>query len=251
MITEQRNALLPILERVERLMGGTPESGRRATDAPPSFPGQTHVDREELVRIRGDLRKQLFALREELGQMLTERDCYLALFPIVLCLDEIIQTRYANVDELSWPLLQREFFGVDRGGELFYDTLEELLGGALASQLALELFYFCLSVGFKGKLAGQEDRIAAYLQRLRNKVEVALPSGEDTDPGLSARIKPTGRYWWYYAVAVALLVALYVLLRSLAAEEPRSAGVLSAPGRAAAARIVDAAQAAEHTAERS
>jgi type IV/VI secretion system ImpK/VasF family protein len=190
--------------------------------------GPVLADREDLARLRGELRKQLLALRAELGQMVTERECYLALFPIVLCLDEIIQTRYASV-EMSWPLLQREFYQVDKGGELFYDTLDELLNGVQHSPVVLEVFYFCLSIGFKGKYNGDEERIAAYMRKLRSKLESAgFPSAE-TEPTTTALIKPTGRCWWYYAISAGLIVLLYLLFHSLAGDDSRARLVEPAP----------------------
>jgi type IV/VI secretion system ImpK/VasF family protein len=233
----QRNVLFPIFETLDRLSRGTAPTadtavtaGGRKDPRPRAGGGPVLADRDDLNRLRGDLRKQLLALRAELGQMVTERECYLALFPIVLCLDEIIQTRYASV-EMSWSLLQREFFQVDKGGELFYDTLEELLNGAQRSLLVLEVFYFCLSIGFKGKYNGDEEKIASYMRKLRSQFEAeGFAAADETDPTVTGMIKPTGRCWWYYAVSAGLIVLLYLLFHSLAGGEARAR--LEAPSAA-------------------
>jgi type IV/VI secretion system ImpK/VasF family protein len=228
MSNQQRNVLFPIFETMDRLSRGSGASDTVVTAGGRKEPrqrggsGPVLADREDLTSLRGDLRKQLLALRAELGQMVTERECYLVLFPIVLCLDEIIQTRYMNV-EMSWPLLQREFFQVDKGGELFYETLDELLDGAHRSPVILEVFYFCLSIGFKGKYNGDEERIAAYMRKMRTQFEAAgFPSTETEEPTVTGLIKPTGRCWWYYAVSAGLIGLLYLLFHSLAADESRA-----------------------------
>jgi hypothetical protein len=140
------------------------------------------------------------------------------LFPIVLTLDELVQTRYAEIDQRSWPLLQRELFSVDQGGELFYETLDEILERGLSTPLVLEVFTFCLSVGFRGKHSGDEETVIAYLGRLRGRLDQgATAAPEDSTRVSSGLIRPAGRFWWLYYVAAALLVlGLYFTLGSMA-----------------------------------
>ena len=242
MSNQQRNVLFPMFETLDRLSRGpgaadtTVVTAGARKEPRQRAGGPVLADREDLARLRGELRKQLVALRAELGQMVTERECYLALFPIVLCLDEIIQTRYTSV-EMSWPLLQREFYQVDKGGELFYDTLDELLGGMQHSPLILEVFYFCLSIGFKGKYNGDEERIAAYMRKLRSKLEATGFASTEAETTSTALIKPTGRCWWYYAVSAGLIVLLYLLFHSLAADARQARlDLLDAPRLAEPAR---------------
>ena len=204
MKSPEHNALYPMLETLARLA------------QPASLPV---MDQGALSRLRAELRQKLLALRGELGGFLLEQDCYLTMFPLVLSLDELIQTRHASA-ETSWPLLQQEFFNVDQGGALFYSTLDELMAAARTTSIVYEVFYFCLNVGFRGRLSGDEDAVESLMKRLRSKLDlppVALAE-ETADCAAAGVLKPTRSHWWLYLAAVLLLTLTYLLRRSAASD---------------------------------
>lgn len=226
---QTRKAVFAILEKIEQLSrgGGLLTSSPPASQVRPSQPGlggvspaQTMVDHEAIVRLRQDTRKELLDLRSDLSQHFSERECYLALFPIVVCIDELVQTRFANVDQSSWPLLQREFFKVDQGGELFYTTIDEGLERDIYPSLIYEIFYFCLSAGFRGKYSGDERTVARYLDTLAARLPTEVAEATRIEESPPGRIKPTASHWWFYVGAVVVLLLVYVLLRGLAGDEP-------------------------------
>jgi type IV/VI secretion system ImpK/VasF family protein len=248
----QRNAVYAILETMERIsrgadVGATPSSGHAeaAKESRPRPPvREVLVDREHLLRLRNEVRRELMSLRAELGQMLTERECYLALFPVVVCLDELVQTRYSSSDQTSWSMLQKEFFNVDQGGELFYATLDDVLDSGPRSSIIIEIFYFCLSVGFRGKYSGDEDKVASYMRKLRSKFEEAAahaaPEAEET-PAAAGIIRPMRTHvWWYYVASAIAVLLVYFALRSLASGDRMQAqgsnGPRDVPARSAADR---------------
>jgi type IV/VI secretion system ImpK/VasF family protein len=209
---DQLRAIRPIFGRMTALASGGPGSA-----APPPVPGAddspTRVS-TNLTVLHGELRDLLVELRAQLSRDLSERDCYLALFPIVVHLDEIIQTKFASALQSGWPLLQRDFFDTDRGGELFYDTLDELLERDRPPQLVYEIYFFCLNLGFQGKNAGDDKRRATYMRRLSHFF-VVPETPEQTPRSDSGNIKPPGTYVWYYLGAGGVVVLLYLIFWAL------------------------------------
>lgn len=222
MKNQQLKIIRPVLELMERMSRGEVPfeegSGKGAGDARESA-APVMLDRQRLTHLRVETRKLLVAVRSRLAETMTERECYLALFPIVVCIDELVQTRYAGVDQSSWPLLQGEFFKVDQGGELFYASVDDILDAGGHSTLIYEIFYFCLALGFKGKLLGDEDRIASYMKRLAAQLPAATFGAEAPSTLVSGAVKPVISPWWFY-LGAALIVAAFYLLFSMLADEP-------------------------------
>lgn len=89
----------------------------------------------------------------------TSEDIYLAKYAFCAIVDEIVLSSTFSIrDEWERQPLQLTFFGDQLAGENFYTELEELrLQGASRIQV-LEVFHYCLLLGFQGKyiLEGQE-----------------------------------------------------------------------------------------------
>lgn len=185
----------------------------RDSAAPPRSP-------DELATLRRELSERLRAMKAGLADYLTEREGYLALFPIVAFLDEVIMTRHLDaVGRGRWPLLQKEFFDTDSAGALFYDTLDEIIDSSQTNPLIHLVFYFCLSLGFLGKLVTNADRVEAYQRRLSYKLGVMpeLPAHAEAAPtDDTGRLRLRGSYAWYYVAAAAVVASTYVLLSALA-----------------------------------
>ena len=168
---------------------------------------------DELGRLRVDLRKRLAQLRTDLGATLTEREVYLALFPLVVLIDELVQTTLVDVGRTSWQPLQKEFFDTDKGGDLFYSSLEDLLEVSQASAFVYQLYGFALSLGFRGKYVEDQDRVAQYQRRLANKLAVAAPAQVPPAPAAEdpGRVVSPRSVAWYYAIAVGVVLLFYIL----------------------------------------
>ena len=115
----------------------------------------------DVVALRAELRKRLVQLRLKLAENLTEREAYYALFPVVIYVDELVQSVFEGKARLYRPL-QQELFEIDNGGEAFYSVADTLLRKAETLPLIFEVFYFCLSDGFRGMYVQEPARIEEY-----------------------------------------------------------------------------------------
>ena len=173
------------------------------------------VGKDELIDIRADIRKQLDLLRVKLLEQLSERDCYLAIFPIVALFDEMIQVRVLKEEGiLSWPPLQQELFQIDDAGEVFFETLDDMLRKPQTLPFCHEVFYFCLSYGFQGKHIDNPARINEYMEKLREKIPVDRMKGPTAQPDVKSRslLRRPMSFLWNYAAVAAILTAVFFLL---------------------------------------
>jgi type IV/VI secretion system ImpK/VasF family protein len=167
---------------------------------------------DTLVRVRGQVRDQLDILRSRLSETLSERDVYLVLFPIVAYCDECVQTRYLKAHQLSWPPLQKELFQIQDAGELFYETVDDLLMKPNTLPFIHEVFYFCLKSGFMGRYENNPTRRGEYMERLQMKIPVASTEFAPTAPPPLISLEKTRSPYWYYAGSGLVLMLVYLLL---------------------------------------
>ncbi|MEN6486525.1 MAG: DotU family type IV/VI secretion system protein [Syntrophobacteraceae bacterium] len=219
-------AVHSIFRKLDELFGR--ERVPSVSEAPPSSQdeaefvesGQPSAERtfqlDDLLHARSELRKELDVLRARLAERLSERDAYLVLFALVAHFDELVQTRFLKGDSLNWPTLQRELFQVDDAGELFYETLDDVLMKPQSLPFVLEVFYLCLSDGFKGRYAANPAKIREYMDRVRQKIPMeafAPVRREDADSVLiETRRSPIS----YYVSALVVLLAFYGMLMTAA-----------------------------------
>ncbi len=170
-------------------------------------------DSEEIIKLRAHIRTQLDFLRAKLSETLAERDCYLILFAMVAHFDEYVQANYLSDTSLLWPPLQKELYQTDDAGELFYDTLDEILHRPQTLPLIYEVFYFCLNHGFLGRYNNNPVKITEYMRRLRGKIPIHEMENIQTDPDETGQIKYVGSMAWYYGAAAVAILASYFLLQ--------------------------------------
>lgn len=176
---------------------------------PAKTPGAA-MDREALIRHRSEIRRRLDVLRIKLKEEFSEFDTFLILFPIVAHFDELVQTRYLEVSETSWPPLQQELFKVDKAGELFYETLDDILRKPQTPTLVFEVYYFCLCHGFRGKYEGNPVKINEYMSILQHKIPVQVVAVDHSEHEKEpVRIGHIGSAVWYYAAVALFLGAVY------------------------------------------
>jgi type IV/VI secretion system ImpK/VasF family protein len=219
MKNEQWEAIHALFEKMEQLCGPLEsESTLAKSKAEKADNSQTKearpagVESFDIVGVRAEIRKQLDLLRVKLAEQLTERDCYLVVFPIVAYFDEHIKTYYLAEQQLSWPPLQKELFQIDEAGELFYETVDDLLRKPQTIPFIYEVYYFCLSQGFQGKYADNPVKISEYMKKLREKIPVVDLSSVQTSAEETGQVKLVGSALWYYLASAAVLVLFYLVL---------------------------------------
>jgi hypothetical protein len=81
-------------------------------------------------------------------------------------LDERVLSLLRCADKLVWHRLQDDVLGEEDGGEAFYSRLDHLLrAGVDPPSIVLEVYYFCLDDGFKGRFDDAAP-IEAYKRRI-------------------------------------------------------------------------------------
>lgn len=171
---------------------------------------EAHPDGADVVRMRDGMRKLLDALRKELSRALREHEVYSVLIPIVIYCDELANAVTRGAPR-QWEPLQSEKFNIENGGELFYWSVEERLRQQETPPLVFEVFYFCLNDGFVGMHQGDPRKIDEYKDRLRKRIPVHFI---DSGPRKERVAPKIARFpWKYYAVAFAVVLAIYALLR--------------------------------------
>jgi type IV/VI secretion system ImpK/VasF family protein len=216
MKNEQWESIHTVLESMERLFGAHRKGAEK--EAPGEGSGESGQEPVllDLVRAREQIRSQLDTLREKLAEHLSERDCYLVLFPIVAHFDEIVQTTRLDTNRISWPPLQRELFEIDDAGEMFYETLNDILMKPQTLPLVYEVYYYCLNDGFRGRYNDNPVKINECMEMLRMKISPATPEHPEAEPereNIKWRIlKRWDSPVCYYAGALFAIGALYFVL---------------------------------------
>jgi type IV/VI secretion system ImpK/VasF family protein len=126
-----------------------------------------------------------------------------------------VQANYLNGKNEVWPPLQRELFQVDNAGEVFFETLDDILNKPQTIPLVYEVFYFCLNHGFRGRYNDNPVKITEYLRRLRTKIPVHEENIQ-TEPEDTDQIKLVGSMLWYYAAAAAAIAGSYFMFQAAA-----------------------------------
>ena len=218
-----------LLVRAERFGTNAPAEGGGGGDASAPAPEavaasprkkaaffKAYVATDDLVEVRSKLRGKLDMLKAALSEHLTEREAYLVLFPLVVMFDELVQNRFVAGGQGTWPALQTELYKIDDGGEQFYNTLDDILRKADTIPFIYEIFYFCLSNGFKGRYGDNLAKINEYKHRLETKIpHPAVPRKPDPDAGMT-RIDFGRLPILRYTVVAFLVVGFYTALRLVA-----------------------------------
>lgn len=162
-------------------------------------PAPAHAD---MVAVRAAIRKLLDGLRKRLAEQLSEREVYYCLFPMVIYIDEMVQFRLSSAAS-GWQPLQRELYKIDNGGELFYEGIDNLMSKPETLPIIFEVFYFCISSGFRGRYLSDPDKLKYYRSMLSQRIPTRHLVGGDPEKQLPpARIDLVAFPKWYYAAAV-------------------------------------------------
>jgi type IV/VI secretion system ImpK/VasF family protein len=218
-------ASLEKLSRLTRLGAGT----RGAThDGLAPAPAAAVNRAEERARIRDELVRA----RAHFAELMNEREAYRTLFPLVAHADEMMQLAAAVSHPSSSVPLQKEFFQVANAGDLFFESLDELLDTPSASRFTLEVYLFCLKLGFQGRYAANPEKLENYQRRLTAVLCEPLPERQavaeldEAEPVVKRRTLLK-----YYALAALVLAATSFGLGGLSRETSAPAPRLSAHTR--------------------
>src|SRR5690606_30866810 len=91
-------------------------------------------------------------------------------FALAAFVDETVLTNnFPLKNEWEKNPLQLEYFGEQLAGNKLFDKLDAMLKQIEVTQDAVEVYYFCMLLGFKGRYAVYEqDKLSATMQRTAN-----------------------------------------------------------------------------------
>ena len=93
-----------------------------------------------------------------------------AKFGLAAFVDETVLTNnFPLRNEWEKNALQLKYFGEQLAGNKFFDKLESMLGQIEITQDAVEIYYYCMLLGFKGKYAVYEqEKLLETMQKTAN-----------------------------------------------------------------------------------
>jgi type VI secretion system protein ImpK len=172
---------------------------------------QVRVGLQGLALLQQQLLAEVNGLQRALGGAYREEEIDEALRPFVYLVDELVLRRLADLEQADWPLLQYKLYGIDSGGDRFYELIDEKLVQKGASPLVFEVLHFCLTAGFEGRYAGNTARLREYKERLAARIP--KPEAVPAPPPAAAQAPLVHAFpVRYYAVSGVVVVAVPVLL---------------------------------------
>lgn len=124
---------------------------------------------------RAHMRQLLHTAEQEArGRGYTAEDARLAMFAVVAFLDESV-LNLRSPSFADWPRkpLQEELFGGHVAGEIFFQSLQRLLGSSDSPQVAdvLEVFLLSVLLGYRGKYGiGGEGELQGLTRTISDKI---------------------------------------------------------------------------------
>ena len=122
-----------------------------------------------IVQPSNDLRPKIASMLDEFEKRaeryrFNPKVVQVAKFGLAAFVDEAVLTNnFPLRDQWERNPLQLEYFGEQLAGEKFFDKLEAMLGQIEVTQDAVEVYYVCMLLGFKGKYAVYEkDKLARH-----------------------------------------------------------------------------------------
>ncbi len=200
-----------IILRTHRQVRALLDQSLPAEPAEGEFRSQVRVGQQGLAMLQQQLLAEVGALQSALGGTYREEEIDVALRPFVYLVDELVLRRLADSEQADWPMLQYKLFGLDSGGDRFYELADEKLVDRAASPLVFELLHFCLTAGFEGRHTGNTARLREYKERLAARIP--KPEAVPAPPPPVAQAPLVQAFpLRYYAASGFVVVAVPVLL---------------------------------------
>jgi type IV/VI secretion system ImpK/VasF family protein len=176
---------------------------------------EQHPGGADIVEMRNIIRNRMTWLKGKFDEVFRGHESNQALFPIVVYVDELVKLSTSGASN-RWEPLQSLIYNVDNGGELFFTILEERLEQQETNPLVLEIFYYCLAAGFTGAYQRDSKKLESFQSRLAGRF-LPPPAGENDPVEAPHDVKIVTFPWEFYALAFAVVLAVYLVLSWLAA----------------------------------
>ncbi len=170
------------------------------------------LDRGGLGELQQGVRVELEALWQQLEPVPGFAAIRKAL---LIYFDERVMAALPDYRRLSWPLLQTEYTQSTAGGDDFYRFIDAALDDANTPSQVFEVDYFCLRHGFRGRYGEDLAKIAAYEQRLRQRIDLPPPTVGASEAAAAEQPPRAWPVWLYYVIALLFVVGFCVLMTAL------------------------------------
>lgn len=172
------------------------------------------------------LREQLTELLQEAeraaqGQGISAAEARSASFALVSFIDEtILSSNWRHRDAWLTDPLQKELYDRTDAGEEFFSRVDEMLAHPQRDAEVLEVYYLCMTLGFKGKYQlHSQGQLRALIETIREHLRNApgftvaglAPHGTPDDQAAAA-FKSKLPTWVVLALAGALALLIYVAM---------------------------------------
>jgi type IV/VI secretion system ImpK/VasF family protein len=161
------------------------------------------LEHDALRRLHDDVHARIETLR---AQLAAEPGGEQAMLALVLYFDEYIMGQLPEFLAPGWPLLQTRLTGRNTGGADFFRLIDRLLEADPQPGFVLEVYYFCLANGFRGRYGGDLAAVEGYRQRLGARIPTPEPARQPSPPVAAASPAPIRSRALYYLAAAALVV---------------------------------------------
>jgi type VI secretion system protein ImpK len=138
-------------------------------------------------------------------------------YALVALIDEKILKLPAKwSDPWRTHMLQLDYFDNMVAGERFYESLNTLLERPSRYYDAIEIYYLCLCLGFKGKYLDKPDKLKAIIKKLPKIIFTSRPAASKpatipkTKEKKARQIIPNVPTWLIASVTAAAIVILWV-----------------------------------------
>jgi type VI secretion system protein ImpK len=162
-------------------MSETTSSRRQSSNDLVTFAGPIF---DLILRLKAGITKPSSTLRPQIAKLLKDfedralrhrhRESLIQVtkFGLAVFVDEIILIKASEAGDYSlreeWEKvpIQLEFFGDNIGGETFYEKLDAMLRQIDVTADAVEVYYICMLLGFKGRYAVvEQDKLLKIMQK--------------------------------------------------------------------------------------
>lgn len=137
---------------------------------------------------------------------------------------DIQDAQYALVavadETMRWTSrLEQEYFRKNIAGEEFFRRLEHIEESKGRNDV-LEIYYFCLTLGFEGKYFRTPEKLEEYIEELGQilglkGMEKLSPNGEPSEKAIQRRSSgiPSWVPWVFAGAGVVVIFLIFVILR--------------------------------------
>jgi len=128
-----------------------------------------------IVAPSNDLRPKVAAMLEEFEKRseryrINHKIVQVSKFALAAFVDEtVLMNNFPMRDQWEKYALQLEYFGEQLAGNKFFEKLEAMLGQIEVTKDAVEIYYVCMLLGYKGRYAVYEqEKLLAIMERTAN-----------------------------------------------------------------------------------